>query len=166
MILTEYYAKDDKAHGAAEGAATGIIGLLEVCESDFSKQLAEYIGAEESAQAAYDQETKENEIEKTAKEQDVKYKTKESKDLDKATAEATSDRAGVQTELDAVNKYLASLHAQCDETTEPYEEQVRRRTAEIAGLKEALTILEGEAVLLQQSAKRKARWAAQEQLRA
>merc|ERR1719245_890712 len=148
MILTEYYAKDDKAHGAAEGAATGIIGLLEVCESDFSKQLAEYIGAEESAQAAYDQETKE---------QDVKYKTKESKDLDKATAEATSDRSGVQTELYAVNKYLASLHDQCDETTEPYEEQVRRRTAEIAGLREALTILEGEAALLQQSAKRKAR---------
>merc|ERR1719273_792800 len=139
-ILTDYYAKD-KAHGAAEGAGAGIIGLIEVCESDFSKQLAEYIGAEESAQAAYDQETKENEIEKTTKEQDVKYKTKESKDLDKATAEATSDRTGVQTQLDAVNKYLTSLHAECDETTEPYEEQVRRRAAEISGLKEALTIL-------------------------
>merc|ERR1711948_184963 len=27
-VLTEYYARDDKAHGAAEGAGHGIIGLL------------------------------------------------------------------------------------------------------------------------------------------
>merc|ERR1719316_1827852 len=125
-VLTEYYAKD-KDHDAAQGSGEGIIGLLEVCESDFSKGLAEYVGSEDSSKAEYEQQTKENEIEKTTKEQDVKYKSKESKDLDKATAEATSDRSGVQTELDAVNKYLESLHAECDETVDSYEEQVRRR---------------------------------------
>merc|ERR1712203_1331590 len=40
-ILRDYYAKDDKAHGAAEGAGESIIGLLEVVESNFSQQLAE-----------------------------------------------------------------------------------------------------------------------------
>merc|ERR1719379_2765895 len=76
-VLTEYYAKD-KDHSAAQGAGEGIIGLLEVCESDFSKGLAEYTSAEETAQAEYEQTTKDNEIEKTTKEQDVKYKSKES----------------------------------------------------------------------------------------
>merc|ERR1719401_1951962 len=156
-VLTEYYAKDDKAHSAAQGSGEGIIGLLEVVESDFSKGLAEYEGSEESSLAAYEQQTKDNEVETATKEQDVKYKTKESKDLDKATAEATSDRSGVQTELGAVNKYLESLHAECDETVDSYEEQVRRRTAELAGLKQALTILEGEAALLQWGSRRKAR---------
>jgi len=153
-VLTEYYAKEDKSHAAAEGAGGGIIGLLEVCESDFSKGLAEMIATEESAQTAYETETKENEIDKANKDQDVKYKTKESTDLDKAVAEATSDRAGVMTELDAVNEYLAKLHEECDEKVEPYAETKRRREAEIAGLKEALQILDGEAVLLQQKARR------------
>merc|ERR1719203_2059817 len=142
-VLREYYANDDKAHEEAQGAGQGIIGLLEVIESDFTKTLAETISTEESAAAAYDKQTKQNEIDKTAKDQDVKYKSKESADLDKATAEATADRAGVQTELDAVNEYLDSLHKQCDEKVEPYAERKRRREAEIAGLKEALTILEG-----------------------
>merc|ERR1719277_475220 len=107
-VLTDYYSKD-AAHGSAGGAGGGIIGLLEVCESDFSTELAELVSVEENAQATYDRETKENEIERLTKEQDVKYKTKESKDLEKSVAEHTSDRASVQEELDAVNGYLARL---------------------------------------------------------
>merc|ERR1711972_294818 len=76
-VLNDYYAKDDKAHAAAEGAGNGIIGLLEVIESDFSQGLAEFITVEETAAATYDKESKENEIEKTTKEQDVKYKNQE-----------------------------------------------------------------------------------------
>merc|ERR1719352_781707 len=63
-VLNDYYAKADKAHGSADGAGAGIIGLLEVCESDFSKGLAEMISAEESAAAEYETTTKENEISK------------------------------------------------------------------------------------------------------
>jgi hypothetical protein len=148
-VLTEYYARDDKAHSAAEGSGGGIIALLEVVESDFQKGLSDMTGAEESAKAEYDQTTKDNEIATAAKTQDAKYKTKESKDLDKATAEAESDRSSVQTELAAVEKYLAKLHEECDETAPTYAELVARRSAELAGLRQALTILEGEAALLQ-----------------
>merc|ERR1719375_812376 len=48
-VLNEYYAKADKAHGSADGAGSGIIGLLEVCEADFSKGLAEMVADEEAA---------------------------------------------------------------------------------------------------------------------
>merc|ERR1719488_282469 len=97
--------------------------------------------------------TKENEIEKATKEQDVKYKTKESKGLDKAIAEATADRATVQDELDAVLEYYKGIKERCIAKPESYAERVKRREAEISGLKEALSILEGEAVLLQKAAK-------------
>merc|ERR1719335_2178418 len=111
------------------------------------KVLAEMIADEEAAAAEYDKVTKENEIIKTTKEQDVKYKTQEATSLDKAVAELTSDRGGLQTELDAVLDYWESLKEQCIAKAEPYEERKRRREAEIAGLKEALGILEGVALL-------------------
>merc|ERR1712048_1448321 len=73
-ILNEYYAADGKAHEAAEGAASGIIALLETVEADFSKNLAQITADEEAAAAAHEKATKENEIDKTAKDQAVKYK--------------------------------------------------------------------------------------------
>merc|ERR1719343_829841 len=112
-VLNEYYAKEDKAHDAADGAGNGIISLLEVCEADFSKNLAQITTDEEMAVAEYEKETKENEIEKTMKSQDVKYKAKESKELDKYAAELKSDRSGVQEELDAVLEYLAKVEKRC-----------------------------------------------------
>merc|ERR1719271_1684270 len=151
--LNDYYSKADKAHGAAEGAGGGIIGLLEVCESDFTKGLAEMTAAEDSAVAEYDKLTKENEIEKATKTQDVKYKVKESKGLDKDTAEATADRSTEQEELDAVLDYKKGIDARCIAKAETYAERVKRREAEIAGLKEALSILDGQAMLLQKTSK-------------
>jgi len=153
-ILREYYSQASGDHAEAQGAGTSIIGLIEVCESDLTKSLAEATAAEESAAAAYDTESKENAIEKTSKDQDVKYKSKAAADLDKFVAETSSDRSGVQEELDAVLKTLEALNKQCVAKAETYEERKARREAELAGLKEALSILEGQAALIQQQSRR------------
>merc|ERR1719389_1599216 len=89
-VLREYYG----GGGGAQGAGGGIISMLEVIEADFTKGLEEIIKAEETAAAEYEKHTKENDIAKTTKTQDVKYKTKEHKSLDKSIAEATADRTG------------------------------------------------------------------------
>lgn len=146
-VLKDYYAKGDKAHAANEGAGSGIIGLLEVCESDFSKGLAEMVAEEESAAAEYKEFSKANEVDTAAKTQDVKYKTQEAKALDKSVAEMSTDLAGVQTELDAINEYDAKIKKECVAKAEPYEERKQRREAEIEGLKQALNILEGTSFL-------------------
>jgi len=153
-VLHEYYAADDKAHGASEGSASGIIDLLEVIEADLSKNLAEKTSEEEASVNEYEEESKENEIEKTTKEQDVKYKSKESKELDKTSAELTSDRSGTQEELDAVMEYLSKIEAECIAKPEAYEVRKDRRETEIAGLKDALQILESETALVQKRAVR------------
>merc|ERR1719502_1682025 len=151
-VLNDYYSKD-AAHGSAGGSSSGIIGLLEVCESDFSKELAELNQNEATAQSEYDTQTKENEVTKTMKEQDVKYKEKEAKGLDKDVSDYSSDRSGVQTELTAVNEYLKELEGRCIAKAESYSERKARRDAEIAGLKEGLQVLENESAFIQVKSK-------------
>merc|ERR1719181_1293869 len=150
-VLKEYYAKADKAHGAADGAGSGIIGLLEVAESDFTKGLTEMTAEESSAAAEHEAYTKEDEIATVKKQQDVKYKTREAAGLDKAVTELSTDRDAVADELSAVLKGLDKLKEMCVAKAEPYAEKKARREAEIAGLKEALQILEGEAALIQKA---------------
>jgi len=153
-VLKEYYSSEGKSHGAAEGASSGIIGMLEVVESDFTKGLTEMNVAESTAAAEYEKVSRENEMATTMKNQDVKYKTKEATGLDKSVSDTSSDREGVQAELDALLEYLGKLNKMCVAKAEPYAERKGRREAEIAGLKEALTILEGEALLQKSTAKR------------
>merc|ERR1712045_761756 len=108
-VLTEYYAESVKAHDSADGAGDGIISLLEVCESDFTRDLARVISDEDSAVAEYEKVSKGNEIEKTTKMQSVAYKSKESKSLDADSSDLSSDRSAVQAELDATEATLAKL---------------------------------------------------------
>jgi len=150
-ILNEYYAKAGKSHGSSDGAGGGIVGMLEVIESDFTKSITEMVAAEQMAADTEEKTTKENAVEKTTKEQDVKYKTKAFTGLDKKIGELTTERSGVEDELSAVNEYLESLDKKCTYKVESYAERKARRQAEIDGLKEALEVLENETAFVQTS---------------
>jgi len=141
------------AHSKSSGAGGSIIGMLEVVESDFSKTLTEETVAEDEAQASYDQQTQANKITKSMNEQDVKYKTAESKSLDKSVAEYSSDKGGLDTQLAAVLEYSSKLDAQCIAKPESYGERKARREAEIDGLKEALQVLEEQTAFVQKKGK-------------
>lgn len=154
QVLREYYASSEEAllqqpavgtHSSSADSANGIISMLEVAESDFTRGLAEATAAEDEAKATYEKTTQENKISRTTKEQDVKYKTSEAAGLDKEIGELSSDRSSVAAELDSVHKYLEELRAKCVQKPETYEERKARREREIAGLKNALEILENEA---------------------
>ena len=66
-ILNDYYAKADKAHSSSDGAGRGIIGMLKVIESDFTKGLAEMVAAKQTAAASFEKKNQENAIEKTTR---------------------------------------------------------------------------------------------------
>merc|ERR1719326_2417613 len=101
-VLKDYYASEGKSHSSADGAGSGIIGMLEVVESDFSKGLAEMEVTESTAATEYDRLTKQNELARATKSQDVKYKQKEASGLDKSVSETSSDLESTQAELDAI----------------------------------------------------------------
>lgn len=152
-VLRDYYSKNE-GDSSQGGAAGGVISMLEVVESDFSKALAELIAVEDQSAREYYIQSNENKVTKKIKEQDVKYKTKEAASLDKAVTEHTTDRDGAQSELDAVLEYLKKLDDMCVAKAETYSERAGRRKAEIDGLREALSILDSETAFVQRSALR------------
>merc|ERR1719287_25371 len=140
-------------HTKASGAGNSIIGILEVCESDFASNLAKEETEEANSASEYETMTQENEITKTAKTQDVKYKTQEAKSLDKSIAELSGDRETTNTELSAVLEYYSKIKDRCIAKPETYESRKERRAAEITGLKEALSILEDETAFVQRKSR-------------
>jgi len=145
-------AKPEK-HSQKTGAGQSIIGILEVCESDFSDNLAKEEMAESDSASEYEKITQENKVSKTTMDQDVKYKTQEFKSLDKEISELTGDKDTLSTELGAVNEYYSKLRERCVAKPESYEDRKARREAEINGLKEALQVLEEETAFVQRKRK-------------
>eukprot|EP00811_Abedinium_folium_P029486 NODE_4648_length_1865_cov_7.391830.p1 GENE.NODE_4648_length_1865_cov_7.391830~~NODE_4648_length_1865_cov_7.391830.p1 ORF type:complete len:555 (-),score=237.33 NODE_4648_length_1865_cov_7.391830:200-1702(-) len=149
--LRDYYNQDGKAHSAKTGAASSIIGMLEVVMADFSKEFGEMTANEETSQDEFEREIHEMDIEVATKEQGVKYAEKEITDLAKDLAERKLDHQSETTELSAILEYKAKIEEMCMPKAETYAEKKARRDAEIAGLKEALSSLEGQAVFMQRT---------------
>jgi len=137
----------DDSYSPSTEAGKSILDMLDLIESDFMKDLAEANAGENQAKREYQKDSLMNKLDKEQKESDITHKGKEATNLDKMIAELSSDREGVRDELDAILQYLKTLEASCIAKAETYEERARRREAEIAGLKEALSILQGEALL-------------------
>ena len=69
--------------------------------------------------------------------------------MGKTSAEYKGDRDAAKAELAAVNEYYGKVKDRCIAKPETYEDRKARREAEIAGLRQALTVLENGAVFVQ-----------------
>lgn len=159
--LTDFYRGgaafvQQPALGGARGdAGHMIIEILAQAESDFSGTLAEVEADEAEDAAAFKELIQANAVAKSTKEAEVKGKQSEIKSLEVALGNHSSDLATVSKELDAVLQYLAGLKPQCESKAMSYEERKERRDAEIAGLKDALDLLQGNENFLQIARKSK-----------
>merc|ERR1719160_141998 len=67
-VLKDFYAKAGDSTAVNSEGSTGVIGMLEVIQSDFARLEAETTAAEEAAQKEYDQFMADAETDKTQKE--------------------------------------------------------------------------------------------------
>jgi len=143
--------------GAKGDVGSTIVSVLEVAESDFTQMLAEAEAAESESQAAFDKLKQENAVARATKNADAKSKKNEVKSLEVSLGNYKEDKASTSDELDAVLSYLDKLKPQCETKVMSYAERKAAREQEIAGLKEALEILQAEAFLQTKSVLRGAR---------
>merc|ERR1719217_537660 len=135
--------KPPTSHQKSGGSASGLIGMLEVIESDMGTSLSKTETEESEAQSEYETVTQQNKVLKASKEKDAEYKTKEYKGLEKQISEMGSDYSNVGQELTAVTESLIKVKDRCVAKPVTYEQRKKRREAEMAGLKEALTYFPG-----------------------
>lgn len=137
-------APDMEKFGGQQGAGKGVMGMLEVIESDFLRLKAETGADEAQAAKEYDAFMKEATTNKGEK------KTKETKlrlDKDKAENQVTiqnKDLKLTNTKLAKANKYFETLKPTCMEIHVSFEERAARRKEEINALKEAYGILDNK----------------------
>jgi len=145
-VLKDFYAKAGDSTAVNSEGSTGVLGMLEVIASDFSRLEAETSAAEEEAAKEYDQFMADAETDKTQKDRDIERKTKNKQDDSQALEEKKKDLEGTSKELQAAIDYYDKLKPDCIDSGVSYEERVARRKEEIESLQEALRILNGEGV--------------------
>jgi len=149
QVSAQTNGKQPEFGSAKSDTASTIVSVLEMSEEDFTKLLAESEATEDAAATAYVKLTDENKVAKAAKMAESKGKQSEIKSLSVELEHSKEDHASVSKELEAVLTYLDKLKPQCEEKAMSYAEKKAKREAEIEGLKEALSILEGGLALVQ-----------------
>merc|ERR1719515_372196 len=131
----------DEPYTGMGGASGGVVGLLEVIESDFNKLEAETAAAEDEAAKEYDRFMAESKKDKAVKTADMDYKKKTKTQKESDLSDTTGDLKGTEKELQSALFYYEKLKPQCVDAGVSYEERVAKREAEIESLKTALKIL-------------------------
>merc|ERR1719453_2146979 len=137
----EIFESEYKGMQAGNG---GVVGMLEVIESDFARLEADTKAAEESAQKEYDEFMTDSATDKSKKTTDSEHKTAKKQDESQTLTQVMEDLQGTQEELDAALAYFDKLKPSCGDAGVSYEERVARRKEEIESLQQALRILNGE----------------------
>merc|ERR1719440_2072082 len=149
-ILDKFYKTSAKAkvdlslaQGPLDDApdAGGIIGMMEVIQSDFERTISETTKAEAQAEKdhlEFTTETQKSLAERTvAKKEKTRLKDETDTNLSDADSELTSQTSILVTSI----KELIELKATCIDTGMSYADRVAMREQEIASLKKALCIL-------------------------
>jgi len=162
QVLKDFYAKAAQATALAQMgvpgspetfdkpytgmAGGGVLGMLEVCESDFARLDADTTSGEAQSQKAFEEFTSDSAEDKAVKAANMKHKEGSKQGKESALGKAKKDLAGTQEELSAAMAYYEKLKPSCVDAGESYEERVARRKEEIESLQEALKILSGDSV--------------------
>jgi len=160
-VLKEFYAKAGEAtallqqqpaapeifdapYTGMQSENGGVVGMLEVIQSDFARLEADTKASEASAQKEYDEFMTDSKVDKEGKTTDIEHKTAKKQDEEQALVVKNEDLEGTQKELDAALAYFDKLKPSCVDAGVSYEDRVSRRKEEVESLQEALRILNGE----------------------
>jgi len=134
----------DKPYKGMQGESGGVVGMLEVIQSDFTRLEAETSSAEDEAARDHATFLSDSEKDKAVKEKEKMHMGFDQVRTERALNQNKKDLKATQAELDAALEYYDKLKPQCVDLGLSYEDRVAKRKAEIVSLQEALKVLSGE----------------------
>jgi len=152
VILREFYSNaagflqqsqvpEMAEYKGMQDSSSGVLGMLEVIETDFTRLATKTTADEAQAAAEYKAFMADAKVSKKKK-HDLQFKTSLQKDESEFNLNnLKKDLAATQEELDRANDYYSHLKPNCVEIHVSYEERVVKRKQEIAALREAYKIL-------------------------
>mmetsp|Transcript_30718 Transcript_30718/g.57527 ORF Transcript_30718/g.57527 Transcript_30718/m.57527 type:complete len:655 (+) Transcript_30718:61-2025(+) len=132
----------DEPYQGMQNAKGGVVAMLEVIESDFSRMEAEATAGEASGKKDYEAFMEEAKITKAEKTKEVEHKTSFEKEKKSELITLQADMQGTQKELEAAEVYFEKLKPDCLDAGVSYEERKARREQEMKDLEEALEMLD------------------------
>lgn len=127
---------------ASQGAATGIIGMMEVILGDFERTIKITKQEEDKASRDFKDISRSTEISIETKTSEKQDKESENAATKSKIDEAMNDLTSNQELLDKALQELIELQPACIDTGMTYEERVAKREQEIESLKQAVCLLE------------------------
>lgn len=154
-VLKEFYEKAGGAalvqtgqvpelakYGGQQDSNKGVVGIIEVIQSDFARLQADTESTESQSQREFEEFTEVSKADSEAKHKDAfdKGMLKDRKEHERKLTK--KDYRSVSDELSAAKDYYDTLKPQCLEVHVSHEERVRLREEEIASLQQAYEILD------------------------
>jgi len=140
--------KPPQPYRARIDAGSGVITILEACETDFAEQLAKLETQARDRNAQHKDMLFKNKMMHAAKSKSIEVNTKEFKDLEAEAREGKKELEAAKKELTPLSEYYDQVKERCSFKARR-EAAMKQREKDIAALKEAFSILSGEAALAQ-----------------
>jgi len=126
-----------------QGAAPGVMGLIQMIIKDAEAMDAEATRDEQNAQASYEQFVKDANASIKASQDSVSSKTEERASSEISKNESNATKTDLEKKLEVLAGMNAALHTKCDFTLRNYEVNQQARADEMNAIQEAKAVLSG-----------------------
>merc|ERR1711920_48748 len=139
------------AYASKSGESTGVIAMIDLLIKDLEKELTEAETEEKNSQSDYETMMKDSADKRTTDSKALTEKGSAKAETEAALEDHSAARVDGVKELMATEKYISSLHAECDWLLQYFDARKEARTGEIDSLKKAKAVLSGADYSLLQS---------------
>jgi len=131
------------AYATKSEESNGVIAMIDLLIKDLAKEMTEAETQEKDSQADYEQLMKDSADKRTVDSKSLTEKGSAKADEEAALQAHTTARADGAKELMATDKYISSLHAECDWLLQYFDARKAARAGEVDSLKKAKAVLSG-----------------------